>query len=899
MPTPPRWTLGSRSTASLVLALLLLGAVGIAALSQFQTYRRATMGVRQSLRTLNAIENVTRRLVDAETGQRGFVLTARPAYLEPLTTARAALPAEIDELDALTRADAVQHTYLATLRPLVTRKLDELAGTIELRQTGGFEAALATVETDAGKQVMDTIRATLDAMTRAEEDVLATRLRRTDDRNGRVLLALSLASTLGCLLVGGCALGLNAQSRRRLAAQAALAESEERLRVTLRSIGDAVIATDADGRVVFMNPVAELLTGWTTADAHGRPLAEVFVIVNETTRATVESPVARVLREGITVGLANHTVLFARDGREIPIDDSAAPIRDATRVVMGVVLVFRDVTERRQFELEAAHAARLQAERAESERGAALLRASEERYRSLVAASMDIVWTAGPTGTFEEPQPGWEAYTGQRWPQDAGQGWALAVHPDDREPIIKVWEAAQLARATLEVDGRVWHALSGEYHHCHGRGVPLLDADGAIRQWVGMIEDVHERRRTEVENARLLRVAEDARRQAETASRAKDEFLAVLSHELRSPLQTMLTWVRLLRDAVGEDPKTAHGFDALAQSMRTQQALIDDLLDVSRIVSDTLTLERAPFDLTAITNACLDRIAPDATAQGLVIERQGLDRPRPVLGDAARFAQALGNVLQNSLKFTPAGGRVTIASTSQDGQHAIVVRDTGDGIAPDLLVRVFDRFWQADSAKTRRHGGLGLGLAIARHLLEAQGGSIVGASDGLGRGAAFTLSLVAADGAPISAPTAEPGPPPSLAGVRILLVEDDDAMSEALAALLELHGATVTIAASVRTALGLLATTEPDLLLSDVGMPGESGYVLIREIRAREAAAFERRAPESSDGLRRLPALAMTGFASLEDRDEARAAGFDDHVPKPVEPEALLRRIRDLIGDSR
>jgi len=889
MQTPPRWTLGSRSTVALVLALLVLVVVGIAALWQFQSYRRATMGVRESLRTLNAIENVTRRLVDAETAQRGFLLTGRPAYLEPLTTARATLPAEIDDLAKLTRADAVQHTYVATLQPLVARKLDELARTIELRRSGGFEAALAAVETDAGKQVMDTIRETLAAMTRAENAELATRQRTTEARNGRVLLALALAGTLGCLLVAGCAVGLNAESRRRLAAQAALAESEERLRVTLRSIGDAVIATDSDGRVVFMNPVAELLTGWTTPDAHGRPLAEIFVIANETTRAPVENPVARVLREGITVGLANHTVLFARDGREIPIDDSAAPIRDATRVIMGVVLVFRDVTERRQFELEAAHAARLEAERAESERGAALLRASEERYRSLVAASMDIVWTAGPTGTFEEPQPAWEAYTGQRWPQDAGQGWALAVHPDDREPVIKVWEAAQLARSTLEVEGRVWHALSGEYHHCHGRGVPLLDAEGKIRQWVGMIEDVHERRRHELENARLLRVAEDARRQAETSSRAKDEFLAVLSHELRSPLQTMLTWVRLLRDAAGDDPTTAHGFDALTQSMRTQQGLIDDLLDVSRIVSGTLTLERAPFDLTATANACLDRIAPHAIAQGLTVERDGLDRPRPVLGDAARFAQALGNVLQNAVKFTPAGGRITTASTSEGGHHAIVVRDTGDGIAPELLVRVFDRFWQADSAKTRRYGGLGLGLAIARHLLEAQGGTIVGTSEGLGHGAAFTLSLPAADAVPAPAPLADSGPPPSLAGIRILLVEDDEAMSEALAALLELHGATVTSAASVRTALGLLPAANPHLLLSDVGMPGESGYALIREIRTREA----------SDGLHRLPALAMTGFASLEDRDEARAAGFDDHVPKPVEPEALLRRIGDLIGDSR
>jgi PAS domain S-box-containing protein len=590
-----------------------------------------------------------------------------------------------------------------------------------------------------------------------------------------------------------------------------------------------------------------------------------------------------VLREGITVGLANHTVLFARDGREIPIDDSAAPIRDASRAVMGVVLVFRDVTERRRLEAEAAHAARLEAERVESARGAEAIRASEERYRSLVAASTDIVWTAGASGTFEEPQPGWEAYTGQRWPQDAQQGWATAVHPDDREPILRVWEAAQLARSVLEVEGRVWHALAGEYHHCRARGVPLLAPDGSLRQWVGMIEDVHARRQTELENQQLLRDAEHARRQAEAANTAKDDFLAVLSHELRSPLQTMLTWVGMLRAAAGSSPDTAHGFDALVQSLHTQEQLINDLLDVSRIVSGTLTVEIEPFDLTAAADACVKRLLPEATAKGLVVECLGFDEARPVRGDPPRFAQALHNVLQNAVKFTPTGGRITVEARPVDGRHEIVVRDTGDGIASELLARIFERFWQADSAKTRRHGGLGLGLAIARHLLEAQGGTILGASAGLGRGATFTLALPAGGGLPEPAPAPPGGPPPSLAGLRILLVEDDEAMSEALAALLEHHGAVVTVAASVRTALGLLADAAPDILLSDIGMPGESGHALIREIRAREA-----------DGLHHLPALAMTGFASPEDRDEAHAAGFDDHVAKPVDPETLLRRIRDM-----
>ncbi len=259
--------------------------------------------------------------------------------------------------------------------------------------------------------------------------------------------------------------------------------------------------------------------------------------------------------------------------------------------------------------------------------------------------------------------------------------------------------------------------------------------------------------------------------------------------------------------------------------------------------------------------------------------------PRPVLGDPARLSQALHNVLHNAIKFTPAGGRVEVEAHALDGRQEIVVRDTGDGIPPEVLARVFERFWQADSGKTRRHGGLGLGLAIARHVTEAQGGTLVGESAGLGRGATFTLALRSVSKLPAEVAPAVERPRPTLAGIRILLVEDDEAMREALAALLEHHGALVTVAASVRTALGLLDEAAPDVLLSDIGMPGESGYSLIREVRQRE-----------DGGGRRLPALAMTGFASPEDRDEARAAGFDDHVPKPVETEALLWKIRDLAG---
>lgn len=886
MTSSPRWTLSSRSTLGIALALVLLAALGVGTLWQLRSLQRATSAVRKNLMLANAIERTTRTLVDAETAQRGYLLTGRPAYLEPLVDARARLPSDVARLDDLVGSDPTQRRRFSELGPLIRAKLDELTRTIDLHRTQGPDASRAVLATDAGKRTMDELRRLLGAMGDEAHAELQSRIAVTNRRSVRTSLLQVLAGGTAFLLVAACALALNAQARRRLAIQTHALESEERLRVTLRSIGDAVIATDPEGRVVFMNTVAELLTGWTTGDARGRPLHDVFVIVNETTKEPVENPVVRVLREGITVGLANHTVLFARDGREIPIDDSAAPIRAADRALMGVVLVFRDITERRRLEREADHATRIAAERAEAARNADALRASEERYRSLVAASTDVVWTAGAYGTFDEPQPGWEAYTGQRWPQDQGQGWTTAVHPDDRASVLKLWEAAQTARSVLEVEGRVWHALSGEYRHCRARGVPLLAADGSLRQWVGMIEDVHDRRRTELENEELLHLAERARREAERANQAKDEFLAVLSHELRSPLQTMLTWLTLLRESRAPDLGGERALDALDHAVRTQEQLIDDLLDVSRIVSGKLTVEQVPFDLTATAAACLDRLLPNATAKGLAVVRRGFDVARPVIGDPARLAQALHNVLHNAVKFTPTGGRVEVVAATDAGRHTIVVRDTGDGLAPEALPRIFERFWQADSAKTRRHGGLGLGLALARHVVEAQGGTLSAASEGLGHGATFTFALpVAAEHA--DAPAASVAwPRPTLDGVRILLVEDDEAMGEALATLLAHHGARVTSAASVATALTLLSEATPDLLLSDIGMPGESGYSLIRTIRGRE------------DGGPRLPALAMTGFASPEDRDEARAAGFDDHVAKPVDADTLIRKIRDLIGDA-
>ncbi len=286
----PRWTLGARSTVGLTFALVLLLAVGTGAVWQLRSFRRATSSVRHSLMSANAIEALTRTLVDAETGQRGYLLTGKEAYLEPLAEARDRLSGQVEGLDRLIGDDASQRRRFAELVPLVRARLDELTATVELHHTQGPAASLALVQTDAGKRAMDDLRAVLTTMADEEAALLDERLASADRRSARLLAFQVSAGALAFALVAGCLVALNAQDRRRLAVQRLLVESEERLRVTLRSIGDAVIATDDAGRVIFMNPVAEVLTDWTSDDARGRTLDEVFVIANETTRATVDSP---------------------------------------------------------------------------------------------------------------------------------------------------------------------------------------------------------------------------------------------------------------------------------------------------------------------------------------------------------------------------------------------------------------------------------------------------------------------------------------------------------------------------------------------------------------------------------------------------------------------------------
>ena len=387
---------------------------------------------------------------------------------------------------------------------------------------------------------------------------------------------------------------------------------------------------------------------------------------------------------------------------------------------------------------------------------------------------------------------------------------------------------------------------------------------------------------------------EKARVEAETANRAKDEFLAVVSHELRTPLTPVLAWARMLRNGQLDQEATTRAVESIERNVRAQAQLIGDLLDVSRIITGKLRLDVRPVDLAAVVEAAVESVRPTAEVKGVQLQATLEPHAGLVSGDPDRLQQVVWNLLSNAIKFTPKDGRVEVRVARTESHIQLTVSDTGKGIHPEFLPYAFDRFRQADSTITRSYGGLGLGLAIVRHLVELHGGQVRAESAGEGRGASFVveLPLAAIQQGPSPAPI-QAGvdrelpftPAPTLAGLRVMLVDDEPDTLETLCAILSQCGAEVRMAGSAGEAIAVMQQWQPTLLIADVGMPGEDGYALLRKVRALE-----------TDCGRTLPALALTAYARVEDRVKVLASGFQMHVAKPVEPAELVAAVANLAG---
>lgn len=466
--------------------------------------------------------------------------------------------------------------------------------------------------------------------------------------------------------------------------------------------------------------------------------------------------------------------------------------------------------------------------------------------------------------------------------------------------LLQQFQARSFAIVPILVEHQLWGLLAA-YQNSGPRAwqadeIQLLTQIGeqfsiAVHQadlLARLQQEIEERQRLQVERDQLLLREQAARQEAEAANQVKDEFLAVLSHELRSPLTAILGWTNLLLTRQFEAERTRQALQTIERSARAQLQLIEDLLDISRIIRGQLRLTLQPTHLTQVIQAALDSVQPSASQKGIALRATLAPEMGLVLGDPDRLQQIVWNLLTNAVKFTPHGGQIDVKLEFQTDRVAIIVSDTGQGISPEFLPYVFDRFRQAETSTTRTYGGLGLGLAIVQQLVTLHNGSVQAQSAGVGQGATFTVQLPLAStptGTPDSNPTSACSP--GLQGLHILVVDDDADMRDLVTYILQDCGAEVVAVASARAALQHLldaTATKTDVIVSDIGMPEENGLSLLQRVRALD---------ESQGG--RIPALAVTAFARAEDRTAALRAGFNLHLAKPIEPDELVAAIANLV----
>ena len=903
-----------------------------------------------------------------------------------------------------------------------------------------------------------------------------------------VFVGAALCATLAAKIAG------RGRDRERNALRSA-AQQREALRVTLASIGDAVITTDERGNVEFLNEVAVRLTGWSREHAAGRPLSEVFRIVSQEERAPADNPVDKVLATGSVVGLANHTILIGRDGTERSIDDSAAPIRGTDNKVVGVVLVFRDVTERRDAEARLvrserdlsdffenatvgihwvgpdgnvlrANAAELQLlgyaadeyighhvsefhtdqnavdsivaclnrgdtlrefparlrckdgsikdvlisssvyrengrfvhtrcftmDVTERKRAIEALQESEQRFRLMADAAPVLIWVSGGDRKCSWFNRTWLNFVGRTLDEELGGSRGQNVHPDDLAACVQAYEAACVEHRPFSIEYRLRH-YTGEYRWVLDNGVPRYDSANVFAGYIGSCIDITDRKRIEValaiSEARFRRLADanligvgfgdgrgnvtyvndemlrmmgqrrddfeagrvnwqqaiapefqdvyrrtteklvhdgsvtgyekaflrpDGERthflgaaallergsdahvrialdltqlkraqqereqlleQLRETDRRKDEFLAVLAHELRNPLAPVKNSLEIIKRAHSDLGLLDHARETMERQLSHMVRLIDDLLDVSRITHDRLELRCSLCELRPIIEQAAQTVQPLADSRGHHLSVELPDAPVQLNADPARLTQVFINLLENACKYTDPGGSVRLTAEIAEDEAVVVVEDTGVGIDAQVLPTIFDMFTRVDQSLERQQGGLGLGLTLVRRLTELHGGSVDAASAGRGLGSRFTVRLPRVEAIARLQAVPAAGAVSEAAPFRILVVDDNRDATESLTMLLRLTGHETRSAFDGNSAVQLAEDFQPDVVLLDIGLPGLNGYDVARRIRAQPWGDH-------------TVLVALTGWGQEEDRRLSSEAGFDAHLVKPIDHGQLM-----------
>jgi len=647
----------------------------------------------------------------------------------------------------------------------------------------------------------------------------------------------------------------------RKQAEQALRDSEEQFRSIADNAPFMVWVTDPTGYCTYLSQSWYDFTGQT--EESGLGLGWLNVTHPDDRQYTERTFLAANERQA---AFRLEYRLRRFDGEYIWAINAASPWFGADGEFKGYIGSVIDISERKQIE-EA-------------------LRESEARFRQMTDSAPMLVWMSGIDKLCYYFNQSWLDFTGRTMEQEMGNGWAEGVHPDDFQGCLDTYVAAFDARRPFEMDYRL-KRFDGEYRWILDAGVPRFTPEGKFLGYIGSCFDIHDRKQAEAEREKLLQQEQAAREAAETANRIKDEILAVLSHELRSPLNPILGWSKLLQQGKLDATKTANALVTIERNARLQSQLIDDLLDISRILSGKLSLNAMSVDLNMVTQAALETVRLAAEAKSLQIQTTFSPSQGMVMGDSGRLQQVIWNLLSNAVKFTPGGGQITVRLTQTKTDAQIIVTDTGKGIDAEFLPYVFEHFRQEDGAITRKFGGLGLGLAIARQIVELHGGRIWVESRGEGQGATFTVELPLLHTANLVAEVADTTEARSsdlhLASLRVLVVDDEPDSRDFVAFVAQQAGAEVTAVGSAIEALQLLSTAAFDILLSDIGMPDMDGYALMRKVRAL---------PAEEGG--QIRAIALTAYAGDFNQKQALAAGFQRHVTKPVEPNELVRAIVTL-----
>jgi PAS domain S-box-containing protein len=627
------------------------------------------------------------------------------------------------------------------------------------------------------------------------------------------------------------------------------------LSAIIESAEDAIVTKTLEGIITSWNKGAQRIFGYTPDEVIGK---SVTVLIPEGHLDEEPAILAR-LRAGERIE-HYETVRVRKDGTEIDISLTVSPIVGPKGEIVGASKIARDITEQKRARQE-------------------LDEASERLKLALSAARLgDWSWDA-KTDVVTLSETAARMFDIPAGPHMTWADMRNLLHAEDREKARIGVEKALAEHTDYDVEYRVNHADGSEvWVSAKGRGIY---ENGSVVGMLGFVQDITKRKAAEIENERLYR-------QAEESGRLKEEFLATISHELRTPLSAILGWARMLRLGQLSSEHTAKALDTIERNARAQAQLVDDLLDVSRIMTGKLRMDVRPSDPNAFIDAAVESVRPAAEAKGVRVTKVVDTGAVAIPGDPVRLQQVVWNLLSNAIKFTPRGGRVQITSERVNSHLEIVVIDTGQGISPEFLPHVFDRFRQADQKTSRQHGGMGLGLAIVRHLVELHGGTVSAESAGEGKGATFRVMLpitplyqVDSSGSRVHPAARDLLPPDDgtdrLDGLTILVVDDEPDTRELLKQGLEYCGAKVSVAGSAAEAVDSIVASVPDILISDVGMPGIDGYDLIRQIREL---------PKDKGG--KVAAIALTAYTRTEDRLQALRAGYDMHVPKPVELAELV-----------